>query len=1317
MISTLSFTPDTNPIKFPPIPEGFARGLRFVLWIRRTGTGTRQRIIELGNGAGTRLVLETGDQADSLTLGVERDNAGRTEIVARGALPLNRWIRVTAIIPQDGDAELQLFGTSAVEGAIGLPISGEPLNVRIAGGLRGNRFLGQLSGFEIFQLNGAGPVTRWGAYPLEAVSFSSTDQTVSPPVDSYLVKDISGNGHDGTVKGPVPVEKYTSPLNGPPVQVLEFDGSGDPLRISPIVGSTGGLSLEAWIRPTNANQTSSVMLLDTGSVKLILTAGGNQQELSLQVAGSKGTFTLVTLPRALRTNNWAHVAVTLAQGSTLQSTRIALYLQGQLRASETLEPYSILQVKAELGLVPQAESHKAQALQSLLQSRVIASCFIGGRTDSAGLFRGRMAEVRMWKRALSAGDISSRFLSRAVGNEAGLMACYRLERMLDGYTFDVSTERGAGCMPAGCSLVEASALPLYPTESKSSVWLKLRGKLVTETVTYAATALTVLGVTTQQPARERQVTVFDATIEPQAPDGGSLGGQTLQICPDGDVTVLLDKDDCVDSTLWKGGQIQSVVLPPRGKLRLRFLAKDLYCPGLRLRMDGMLDGVWSLLRPDMPALKKLQQVTAEDLKKPSSGAATPLPAVKLPGWLGISGIVSNGLGGSLTSNAIPQDLLDELNDKNAAAYAAALSTFGSAIVPPRPLKEISLDLGDRQRSALGWLEDRYHDVKENVEHAYDSTVEATLDSLKKAGDVAGSLASALVDNGSAALSSATTVAKSASSLLASGSAFGDLLNAAAQATARYGQSQIATCIASADSLAVVATTAAGELAHTFAVIGTSIVNGATVVWRVICAGVLDALTATIEWLKRVGAEIQKFIEYLAFLFNWGDFLAASDVACSLIEQEVFPQIASQFDRLNGYRDQLSKLFTIPQGIGGKSLAQLVGLDINPDNPVMEELSYVLEIAEKLTDSQSFSLSIADEHLAPLANSFNGIDLSGFSSMGDRFAGSSATDMLTSPLSFLTTPIQGLLNSAFSGDTSTTLVDFLFNNLIGSAKTALDAAQKLLCARINIPNLTGWVEKTILGGRDLTLLRLIALVAAIPKVLEKKLSSGDKAPQSFAEGSALGAWARWLKIGLSSVFAVLVTTIAGYEKVVGEKAAKGSAAEKKAFYFGLACLEMPLALINICFGIIEIADELNLDPTLRAVKSAYAMMHILEGGCLAGYAAGLIYDSKSAPDTGLITLANILKAFHLTSSLVTTCGTIVCSILISATPGAFPSENDKVVFGLAAGAHITHLATILIKATILVAGGKGGALAKSVPVLGCATFLLEVAAAITKAATA
>jgi len=1285
MISTLSFALNPGPIKFPPIVGGFASGLRFHLWVRRTGTGTRQRIIELGNGAGTRLVLETGDLQDSLTLGVERDGAGRTEITALGALPQNRWVQVTAVVPATGNAWLALFSTQVACGPIGLPISGDPLNVRIGGGLRGNLFVGQLSSFEVWMLNATGPATKWGAWALDQAVLDHTDQTVSPPVNSFRVDDTTTNNHDGIFTGAVALEQFPSPLNGPPVQLLEVDGTGFPLRVSPITGISGGLSLEAWILPNQVTSPQAILALATMRTKLLLVAGGSQQELALVIVGVAGTYTVLLEPQAFIPSVWSHVALTLQQDNALAPIVCSLYVQGQLRKSVSV-PSSITLARQNMfyGL---DILDKPISLEDLLHAQVLGSCSIGGRQDTIGMFSGRMSEVRIWSAALSATDISSRLFSRVTGSEPLLAACYRLEYITDGCTHDVSPARGMGQVPTGCKLATAYALPLYPTSSTTNVSIKVRGKLVTETVIFPeSTHKEVIGFLTQtvtNPPTVKTVNVFDATIEPQAPDGSSLGGQNLQLLPDDTVTVLLEQGDFTQPTHWEGGKIQFLTLPMTGKLRLRFVATSLSCPTLRMRVDGMPDGIWTLIRPDAATLKKLQSVTQQDLLAPANGTSSPLP-------------------GGATSG-------------DAATYSQVLNLLGRAIATVTPPPSTTT-ITPQARSILGEIKDVYHDTVNQVVNTYDQVVTVSNQVLNTAGSVAGSLASALVDNGSTALSTATIMAKTAEQLIVNdASALGDLVQATAQATARFGQNEISTSIASANSLAIVTTTAAGELLHNFAVIGTSIVNGATVAWRVICAGVKDALAVTKAWLTRVGADIKKFIEYLAYLFKWGDFLTASDEAHAVAQSAVLGQISTMIDGLSQYKDQMSKLLTLPQGLGDKSLAQLVGLNINPNNPVLEELDYVFEVAQKVMNSQNLAFEGFEQMVTPLLGSLTNIDLSVFSGPADGFVSGAPSDTLSSPLAFVTTPIQSLLNSALTGNTSTSFIDFFFSTLIGGAKSALSVAQTLLCSRIKIPYVTSWIEKSILGGRTLTVMRLISLCAAIPKVLAQKIISGNQRPQpqSFADDSPLGVWGRWLKIGFGALFSVLISAEAIYEKTVGEKAQKGTITEKKAFHLGLACFALPLGLINVCMGIIDCVDDMNLDPSLRALKDSYSAMHILEGGCLAFYAAGLIYDAKSAPDNGVVTLANILKAFHVVASFTTTTGSIIFSICIGATPGALSTDTDKSLFALKAGAHIVHLASVMLNAVMLISGSKGGALAKVVPVLGAATFLLELASAVTE----
>jgi hypothetical protein len=95
MITALSFQATTQKIKLPQMSEGIGNGISVNVWVRRTGTGSRQRIIQLGNAAGEYFVLGTGDSPNSLAVGIER-GTNRNEMVCEGALPLNRWVKVTA---------------------------------------------------------------------------------------------------------------------------------------------------------------------------------------------------------------------------------------------------------------------------------------------------------------------------------------------------------------------------------------------------------------------------------------------------------------------------------------------------------------------------------------------------------------------------------------------------------------------------------------------------------------------------------------------------------------------------------------------------------------------------------------------------------------------------------------------------------------------------------------------------------------------------------------------------------------------------------------------------------------------------------------------------------------------------------------------------------------------------------------------------------------------------------------------------------------------------------------------------------------------
>jgi hypothetical protein len=209
----------------------------------------------------------------------------------------------------------------------------------------------------------------------------------------------------------------------------------------------------------------------------------------------------------------------------------------------------------------------------------------------------------------------------------------------------------------------------------------------------------------------------------------------------------------------------------------------------------------------------------------------------------------------------------------------------------------------------------------DVTDAWDAATDWTSDTastavsgMKQAGSTAGRFASALVDDGTAALSQASTAIKQTTSLLCTADdELRDLINAAAKAVPRFGKDQIKQCIATADRLAVIATEATNTITHSFSLIGTSIVNGVTYAWRVVVNGVMDAYAAIVGFLQKIGAEIEKIIKYLAWLFNWNDFLKASDKIYSAIETEL-GKAKDQIAKVSSYKAELKQ---VPDAASGR----------------------------------------------------------------------------------------------------------------------------------------------------------------------------------------------------------------------------------------------------------------------------------------------------------------------------------------------------------------------------------------------------------------
>lgn len=174
----------------------------------------------------------------------------------------------------------------------------------------------------------------------------------------------------------------------------------------------------------------------------------------------------------------------------------------------------------------------------------------------------------------------------------------------------------------------------------------------------------------------------------------------------------------------------------------------------------------------------------------------------------------------------------------------------------------------------------------------------------------------------------------------------------------------------------------------------------------------------------------------------------------------------------------------------------------PDDLGAEEIDYVMDLANTVMSATNLNLDFMNQFSQQVGNSQSLLDTTRLRSLGSSVSQETSDSPISNPVALLTTPIQQLVNSMTTGDSQTTIVDFLFDQLTSITDTILGSARTMLTARLSVPNVTGWVENTILGGRTLSLLRIASLVAAIARGLGGQDLSQRQVRQGRAPASQL-----------------------------------------------------------------------------------------------------------------------------------------------------------------------------------------------------------------------
>jgi hypothetical protein len=254
------------------------------------------------------------------------------------------------------------------------------------------------------------------------ISFAIPHPPFSGPVAAYnfdqgsgsILADLSGNGHNGAISG------ATWNLSGRHGRALNFDGINDWVTVQPtsLLNLIDGMTVEAWVFPTNANGVRDIVIKEGASDHYNLYSRNAQGrvETNVLVGGSNQTASAF----ALVANTWTHVA------GTYDGTVLRLFINGVEMATRT----SVGSIATSSGPLR-----------------------IGGNSLWGEFFRGRLDDLRIYNRALSPSEILTDMDTPVGGTYQDTTAPFRSSGAPSGaqpwgttqVTLQVSTSENATC--------------------------------------------------------------------------------------------------------------------------------------------------------------------------------------------------------------------------------------------------------------------------------------------------------------------------------------------------------------------------------------------------------------------------------------------------------------------------------------------------------------------------------------------------------------------------------------------------------------------------------------------------------------------------------------------------------------------------------------------------------------------------------------------------------------------------------------------------------------------------------------------------------
>jgi hypothetical protein len=1097
-------------LALPGFSEGFSEGLTLQLWVLLRRGGGQRRILELGGG----LFLGEGSQPESLALGVEGPE-GEAVLTAPGALPVGRWVQVSATLNAQGHATLYAQGLRLAQGLLRPPGTLGSTGGCLGRGERLKGIRGELSQLSFWRralkpeallqpsrgsLRGDEPGLA-AYYPLDTL------------VEGQAL-ELTPNQRHARASGAITCLSGTALAEAMAdvPQAVAFSGAASWLQLPPLTPEAlrNGLSVQAWIRPRGGS----------GPVRLLELGAGPGHD-ALLLGGKDGTDALVidmrTLPASPQTFG-------LQEKPRPQTERICqvpgVFVPGRwVHVSAVLEPK---EHRCTVFVNGRAVHQASLPKKALASSQIRTHCYLGRYSqDQAVTFAGELAEVRLWKAALSPEQVASTWASRLRGDEAELLACYRLDALEKGLALDASARRVHARAVGGVTMAAADGLPLRSVTRAGQPGVSVQGKLLTDWVPLSLFAPTSkpggkgwddIAEAARKPLEQQanaqrygtiqgslvRCSLYEILIEPRNAAGEPVGAERVELCLDEAREVLRSEGGRTWLEPWKGRSVHTLGVPESGRLRLCILAgSSLDCPSVRVRREGMPSDAWVVARPADASQEALLTLNGDSMRHPTDGRAPVF--------------------GAKTSKG-DADAVAELLRSTAQALPVSASKSTGVMRKPAPgvTKSAKLNL------------DSVDDIAGQVWNGVSGTVESAIEQAERALKEASEL---LVDTYEDAR---------------------ELVKKAAKVPAQVGAEAARQCIRGARKLVVDtgdALEGTGEAVWgVVQLVGERIVNGSKQVFRVMVSGVTEVLQAIEELALKVGTAIQKVIDYLARLFQWHRFLDNMDRI-----YDTGLRMLEEADRHTGVLKELPALIDglvkapASSEVARKTLGQVVGLNARMGLPDFDELKYLVDQIESGFSGHGFSV---ENHQPRKRQCPQDVNSASTSDSSKQCMKALPSEMFRPSEGLFAMPMKPLMEApARVWELARPDCVPLLQWIDREAKSALKDAKTVLTQRLSVPVLTEFIETVVLGGRKMNLLRLVALIGAIPMTLapssgkkstgttttKASLESAPKVKEEEEKDTETEKALRYLQFSVSIANAVLSGCRAGAENASGEKA--------------------------------------------------------------------------------------------------------------------------------------------------------------------------------------